>query len=60
MIATLALRRRTSGRKQGPTPENRVLLVGACPPLLWRSQKYKCVYLRELETGSELRQALAW
>ncbi len=27
---------------------------------LWRSLKYGCVYLRELETGSELRQALAW
>jgi len=27
---------------------------------LWRSLKYECVYLRELETGSELRQALAW
>jgi putative transposase len=27
---------------------------------LWRSVKYECVYLRELATGSELRQALAW
>ncbi len=27
---------------------------------LWRSLKYECVYLRELETGSELRQALSW
>jgi putative transposase len=25
---------------------------------LWRSLKYECVYLREMETGSELRQAL--
>lgn len=27
---------------------------------LWRSLKYECVYLREMETGRELRQALAW
>jgi putative transposase len=27
---------------------------------LWRSLKYECVYLRELETGSDLRRALAW
>jgi len=27
---------------------------------LWRSLKYECVYLRELSTGSELREALAW
>ncbi|GAB7023817.1 hypothetical protein JCM12178A_23750 [Salidesulfovibrio brasiliensis] len=27
---------------------------------LWRSVKYECAYLREMETGSELRQALAW
>ena len=27
---------------------------------LWKSLKYECVYLRELETGSELRSALAW
>ena len=26
---------------------------------LWKSLKYECVYLRELETGSELRSALA-
>ena len=26
---------------------------------LWRSLKYECVYLREIETGSELRLALA-
>ena len=27
---------------------------------LWRSLKYECVYLKEYETGSELRQSLAW
>jgi putative transposase len=27
---------------------------------LWRSLKYECVYLRETETGSEMRRALAW
>ena len=27
---------------------------------LWRSLKYECVYLREYETGSELRHSLAW
>ena len=27
---------------------------------LWRSLKYECVYLREMETGRELRQSLAW
>lgn len=27
---------------------------------LWRSLKYECVYLREYETGSDLRQTLAW
>ena len=27
---------------------------------LWKSLKYECVYLRELETGSDLRNALAW
>ncbi|TDT82043.1 integrase-like protein [Pseudodesulfovibrio indicus] len=27
---------------------------------LWRSLKYECVYLREIETGSELRRTLAW
>lgn len=27
---------------------------------LWRSLKYECVYLREYETGSELRRSLAW
>ncbi|XXJ20279.1 IS3 family transposase [Desulfovibrio caledoniensis] len=27
---------------------------------LWRSLKYECVYVRELETGSDLRSALAW
>ena len=27
---------------------------------LWRSLKYECVYLRELNTGSELREALVW
>lgn len=27
---------------------------------LWRSLKYECVYLREMETGSELRSSLAW
>ncbi len=27
---------------------------------LWKSLKYECVYLRELETGSDLRRALAW
>lgn len=27
---------------------------------LLKSLKYECVYLRELETGSELRSALAW
>jgi putative transposase len=27
---------------------------------LWRSLKYECAYLREMGTGSELRQALAW
>ena len=27
---------------------------------LWRSLKYECVYLREYETGSDLRRSLAW
>jgi len=27
---------------------------------LWRSLKYECVYLREMETGRELRESLAW
>ena len=27
---------------------------------LWRSLKYECVYLREHETGSDLRRILAW
>ncbi len=27
---------------------------------LWKSLKYECVYVRELETGSDLRGALAW
>lgn len=27
---------------------------------LWRSLKYECVYLREMKTGSELREALVW
>jgi putative transposase len=27
---------------------------------LWRSLKYECVYLREMENGKELRQTLAW
>jgi putative transposase len=27
---------------------------------LWRSLKYECVYLREFETGSDLRRAMAW
>ena len=27
---------------------------------LWKSLKYECVYLRELERGNELRNALAW
>lgn len=26
----------------------------------WRSLKYECIYLRELETGSDLRRTLAW
>jgi putative transposase len=27
---------------------------------LWRSLKYECVYLKEYETGSELRRSLVW
>ena len=27
---------------------------------LWRSLKYECVYLKEYETGSDLRRSLAW
>jgi putative transposase len=27
---------------------------------LWRSLKYKCVYLHAFETGSELRAGLTW
>ncbi len=27
---------------------------------LWRSLKYECVYLREYETGSDLRRSLTW
>ncbi|WP_439646696.1 IS3 family transposase [Salidesulfovibrio brasiliensis] len=27
---------------------------------LWKSLKYECVYLRELKTGSDLRNALVW
>jgi len=27
---------------------------------LWRSLKYECVYLREAETGGDMRRALAW
>ena len=27
---------------------------------LWRSLKYECLYLREIETGSELCRVLAW
>ena len=27
---------------------------------LWRSLKYECVYLREMETGRELSHAVAW
>ena len=27
---------------------------------LWRSLKYECVYLKEYETGSDLRQSLTW
>ena len=26
----------------------------------WRSLKYECLYLREIETGSELCRVLAW
>ena len=27
---------------------------------LWRTLKYECVYLKEYETGSDLRRSLAW
>ncbi len=27
---------------------------------LWQALKYECVYLQELETGSDLRRTLVW